>query len=644
MNKPTSCNSCSLASLGSGFSAPYGAGTSGVVIVGDCLSHGDYQEGKALARNTGEGGKLAQTIRLAGAVPEQFHYTSLVRCHPPYGGLFSGMPYEASAVAGCSQHLSHALRSFQTPHRRILLALGDASIRAFTGMTGKDSDKQGMKFLRGYIFQSSHGPVICSYHPKTLLAGNQHLTPCLEADIRLAMAYARGAVQAPSMEELLATKQYDKFPSVEDANSYYNMLAANRNLCITYDIETAQEARLDEDERDKGKITNAEITQIQFSHQKHQAIVFPWKYPYINIARNILALGNPKAGFNCWNFDNPVLELRGGAKLAGTNHDLMWMWKQWQPRLHRNLQSVCSFFNFPFPWKHLFTADVEFYGCADVDGPQYILEKLPKMMKDFGCWDIYMKHLRQYYVVALKPASDRGIPVNREKHNRLARDLEKRREELMIKMVESVPDDIIPLKPRRKDKVTGEISFGYKKPPKELVQLAKAWQEAKASGKKLRYASFKELAKLKLRMVKKGDLWCKLGDFSPNSSKQIMAYLTWQKNNLLRQGETEEAKLYEIPTVIKKGIEKQTTGKDALADIVARTDDPILQMGLEARSIGKLLSNDLPNWLPNADGCVHTEWHFGPPTGQMGSRTPNVLNASKHTDIGQLFRGIIEAP
>lgn len=644
MNKPTTCNSCTLGSTSSGFSNPHGAGTSGVVIVGDCLSHGDYQEGKPLARNTGEGGKLAGTIRLAGAAPEQFHYTSLVRCLPPHGGLFSGMPYEAPAVAACSQHLRHALRGFQTPHKRIILALGDAGIRAFTGMTGKDADKQGMKFIRGYIFQSPYGPVIPSYHPRTLLAGNQHLTPCLEADIRLALAYARGAVSAPTLEELLVEKDYNKFPSVDEAESYYNMLVANPNLCITYDIETAQEATLDEDERDKNRITNAEITQIQFSHAKHSAIVFPWKYPYIDIARDIMALRNPKAGFNCWNFDNPVLEQRGGAKLAGTNHDLMWMWKQWQPRLHRNLQSVCSFFKFPFPWKHLFTSDVEFYGCADVDGPQYILEKLPKMMKDFGCWDIYMRHLRQYYVVALKPASDRGIPVNQEKHTRLARDLEKRREELMILAVDMIPEDIIPIGPKRKDKKTGEVSVGYKKHPKPLKDLAKAWQLATATGKKLKYASFKELAKAKLRLIKRNGVWCKLGEFSPNSSKQIMAYLNWQKAALQAAGETEEAKLYEIPTVIKKGIEKQTTGKDALSDIVARTDDKILKMVLEARSIGKLLSNDLPNWLPASDGCVHTEWHFGPPTGQMGSRTPNVLNASKHTEIGQLFRGIIEAP
>lgn len=638
MNKPLSCQSCPIGETSHGFSLPHGAGTSGVVIVGDGLSYGDYQAGKVFDQNTGEGGKLVGTIKLAGAAPGQFRYTSAVRCFPPHGGLLSGMPYEQSAVAYCSRHLRDAIEGSKAPFQRVLLALGDVALRSLTGMTGLDSDKQGMKYLRGYCFESEYGWVVPSYHPRQLLAGNQHLTPCLESDIKHTMQLARGLW---SPKEDMEKKEYDKFPSVDGAESYYQYLQANGSLPISYDIETAQNSLLEEDERDKAKITNATITQIQFSHRKHQAIVFPWKYPYIKIAQDILSLGNPKAGFNCWNFDNKVLEQAGGCRLGGVNHDLMWMWKQWQPRLHRNLQSVASFFNFPFPWKHLFESDVEFYGCADVDAPQYIIASLPKMMKDFGCWSIYERHLRQYYEVALRPASDMGIPVNRELHSALAERLEKRQEELMTKAVLAVPSEILPVSLTPKD--------GYKKIPKPLKELARVYMAAKkareAIGRPLS-TSFEDYAFKKLQLVRKEGKWYKrkVGQFSPNSSDQIKKYLTWMKQYHLKEGDKEQAKLYEIPTVVKKGVEKETTGKDVLAVIAAKTDDPILQMVLESRSIGKLLSNDLPNWIPASDGCVHTEWHFGPPTGQMGSRTPNVLNASKHTEVGQLFRRIIEAP
>lgn len=639
MNKPISCQSCPIGAESSGFSLPHGNSTNGVVIVGDCLSHGDYQEGKVFTPNTGEGGKLAGTIRQAGASPNQFAYTSIISCMPPHGGLLAGMLYEAPAMANCAKHLEMGLNRVQTPHRRVLLALGDVAIRGLSGFTGSDKDKQGMKYLRGYIIESQYGPVIFSYHPRQLLAGNQHLTPCLEADIRKAMAYA-GRRWNPSDD--LALKDYDTFPSLDQAMSYFHMLRDNRNHCLTYDIETAQASGLEEDERDKGLVSSAEITQIQFSHRKHFGIVFPWKYPYIDVAKRILALDMPKAGSNCWNFDNKVLEANS-ASIAGTNHDIMWMFKTWQPKLSRMLQAMASFFDFPFAWKHLFDSDIGLYGCADVDAPQYILEKLPKLMRDFGCWDIYNRHVRQNYTIALKPASDRGIPVSAARHAELVTKLERRQQELMIEATLMIPEEIIPVTPRRK-LADGTIEWGYKKPPKPLVELAKAWTEAKSRGKKMRYATFTEAAKMRLGLIRRGGAWCKLGEFSPNSSKQIMAYLNWQKAALLEAGEKEEAKLYEIPTVIKKGVEKQTTGKDALAVIVAKTDDKVLSMVLEARSIGKLLSNDLPNWIPASDGCVHTEWHFGPPTGQMGSRTPNVLNASKHTEIGQLFRRIIEAP
>lgn len=639
MNKPASCSSCPIFEQSAGFSLPHGAGTSGVVIVGDCLSHTDYQEGKVLVQNSSEGGKLAGTIKQAGAALGQFHFTSVVSCLPPFGGLFAGMPYEQSAAAHCAKHLEGALRGFHTPHTRVILALGDVGIRSLLGMTGSDADKQGMKYLRGYVFNGEYGPTIVSYHPKQLLAGQQHLTPCLEMDIRKALAVAGGRWKPETDMEL---KEFNKFPSLEDAIGYYNFLVANPNLPITYDIETAQASMLEEDERDKSKITGSDITEIQFSHKKHFGIVFPWKYPYIQVALQILALGNPKAGCNNWNFDDKVLESKGG-KINGLNHDIMWMFKTWQPRLNRGLQAIASFFHYPFAWKHLFESDKELYCCADVDAPQYILAKLPKMMKDFGCWDVYNRHVRGYYTVALKPASDRGIPVNEQRHQQLVKDLTKRQEILMREANELIPEDIIPVTPRRvlPDKT---VEFGYKRWPKELLKLGLAWNALVDRGATSKYPSFEAAAKAKLGLIQRNGAWCKLGEFSPNSSVQIKKYLTWQKNKLLAEGSKEEAKLYEIPTVVKKGVEKETTGKDVLAVIVAKTDDPILSKVLEARSIGKLLSNDLPNWLPNADGCVHTEWHFGPPTGQMGSRTPNVLNASKHTDIGQLFRRIIEAP
>src|SRR4029077_7630046 len=44
------------------------------------------------------------------------------------------------------------------------------------------------------------------------------------------------------------------------------------------------------------------------------------------------------------------------------------------------------------------------------------------------------------------------------------------------------------------------------------------------------------------------------------------------------------------------------------------------------------------------DGCVHTTWGFSAPSGQINSYAPNVLNLSKWTVNGQIFRRMIAAP
>ena len=102
------------------------------------------------------------------------------------------------------------------------------------------------------------------------------------------------------------------------------------------------------------------------------------------------------------------------------------------------------------------------------------------------------------------------------------------------------------------------------------------------------------------------------------------------------------AKYYDIPLTLKD--KKETTGKKELEEMFYKTGDPILEKVMELRSIDTNINNFIPNWKPHKDGRVRTTWGFSAPSGQKDSRAPNILNCSKHTVIGKLFRGIIEAP
>ena len=42
-------------------------------------------------------------------------------------------------------------------------------------------------------------------------------------------------------------------------------------------------------------------------------------------------------------------------------------------------------------------------------------------------------------------------------------------------------------------------------------------------------------------------------------------------------------------------------------------------------------------------GFVHTTYGYKASSGQMDARSPNVMNASKHTSLGQRFRRVVRA-
>src|SRR5580698_169496 len=100
------------------------------------------------------------------------------------------------------------------------------------------------------------------------------------------------------------------------------------------------------------------------------------------------------------------------------------------------------------------------------------------------------------------------------------------------------------------------------------------------------------------------------------------------------------AKLYEIPEL--KG--KKTSGADEIEYLYEKTGDEVFAKILELRRLGTVINNYIPNWEPDKDGRVRTTWGFKASSGQLDSSSPNVLNISKHTKLGQRFRRIIVAP
>jgi hypothetical protein len=278
--------------------------------------------------------------------------------------------------------------------------------------------------------------------------------------------------------------------------------------------------------------------------------------------------------------------------------------------------------------------------------------KEPKKKEKMTLFEGYNNYVYKLHLI-LESASSLGIPVNNSKRLNLKVELEKELSRLDDEINLQIPVSLLNLKPRRK-LPNGSIEYGFKRTPKEVRSLLSSYNQVVSSVRNKDpntiIKPFSEIVYKKYGLVEwvseisNETFYCKTERFKP-SSQQLIKYLKWKKDFLLSSLDKEEkklGKLYSIPINFKT--KKPTTGKEELKELVEKTDDPVLTLVQEYRSIKYNLTNSIPNWEPDEKGNVHTTWGFTAPTGQLDSRLPNILNCSKHTKTGQIFRGIIEAP
>lgn len=487
---------------------------------------------------------------------------------------------------------------------------------------------------------------------------------------------------------------YDK------AEEYYDSLLSSPKKIIAYDIETEDSGYKSEEEFNKDDDRQSTvITQIQFATDKYNAVVFPrFDTQYKDLSIAIMKLPNPKIGYNSWNFDNPIMH-DNGMDFSEHNHtDAMWCYHHWQPKLPRGLQVVAGLAGFPFPWKHLFGRDMETYGGADVCSLFFILDWLPKIMKARGVWDGYIEYVYKFRNRVLYPAAKLGLPINDLERENLKVKLIGMRNSLDARLQDLIPLELRNVKQRKKvkvqvfDSVIGKereheyIQYGYKNPPKKILDTGrteydrlsgmlrergktpKSFEGFLASKYQLVQGRFKDFDNGTGEEVEVTK-WYKFESFKA-SFEQLSKYINWKQVQLLeevnrlkietsklRNQETKEAyeKIKEKIDTLKDLAEeykipknhegKETTSKKELEIFLDKTGDEVVQCCIEHRSLGTNINNYVPNWKPsNKDNCVHTTFGFSAASGQIDSRKPNVLNVSKHTSVGQLFRRIIETP
>lgn len=400
--KPVSCAGCVCESHGTDFSAVEGSGANGVMIVAEASGEQEQRDCLPLRPYAPAGSLLQRTFDRLGLRRESFAITNVLRCRPRRNWL-EGAPWEVEAIRRCRPNLDEAIRRYRP---RAILTLGDLATRELAGVAGPGL---GVSYLNGYVLPGPAGsdgrpiPVLPSFHPAFLRRGKAALQGVFSRTLLRAVRVASGAdrdwlwlqdaVQnaVPTIQDVLRDAQlhYSLHPSRSEAESFLRWVESAPARLLSYDLETGESSSLDEDAREG--FTDTQVRLAQFSFEEGQAIAMPWEVDYQEVIARLLRTPNPKAGHNCWVFDNKVLEAtsqREGMDLRprGTVHDTMCMFGHWQPDLPRHLQFASQFVSFPFPWKHLAAGSIEFYGCCDADATRRLAVFLESALRKEGLW------------------------------------------------------------------------------------------------------------------------------------------------------------------------------------------------------------------------------------------------------------------
>lgn len=658
-SKPSSCIGCACYSHGSDFSAVEGTGANGVLMVGESSGEHEQRDQLPFRPYAPAGAVLTRILQRMGLRRESFAITNCLRCRPKNNWL-DGAPWEYSALRQCRPNLDAAIAT----HRpRAILALGGIATRELTGMAG---EAQGIGHLAGYVLplasalapctscithdtldnpfgermrdsscDQCHGsgyvavmdviPVVPNFHPSYLRRGKASHQGYVARIIQRALNVASGRDRQwlwrvdPDRKETYGTLRYSVHPSLDEARAFADRVEGDRNLIVSYDLETYESTSLDEDAREG--FTDTEIRLVQFSVADGTGIAFPWEGAYREIAARVLRTSNIKCGHNIWLFDNKVLRAVGEREGVdynprGTLHDTLQMFHHWQPDLPAHLQFAASFIQFPFPWKHLASQHIEFYGCCDVDATLRLYNFLEKTLKADGLWgDHNTGYIGQVYELrpVLARMEDRGVPIDDAARVALDGEFEIAQQQLEAELQGSVPDEVRSLHPKE----------GYKKVPKDCTGLVE---------RDFTVASVDERTGEPCNTIVRR--WCRLEPFNPNSSQQMLRYMKAKGHPVPKDKHRED----------DEGNNPDTTNAKELTRLANRTGDTFYLKVIEYRGLTKMRGTYIEGFKPGADSRVHPTFTFATAIGQLTARNPNSQNFPKlkpTPKLAKAMRGMI---
>jgi uracil-DNA glycosylase family 4 len=434
------CRGCALEHLGNGFMRPEGKGVLKVAVVAEALGANEAKDGLPLRPYAQSGAMFERVIKRLGYTRDQFAIANIVWCQPPRNELV-GANYEAEAISKCRPHLD---KFFDTYRPNVVVSLGNTPTSQLTGLAGK---KLGVTSIRGFAIDSPHYnfTVVPTYHPSFLSRGMFHLVGAMMRDVKFAVEIAQHGLKRPVPE-------FSHIPSREEVEEFIRLLKFHPEWFVQHDVETVDSMVTEDESEVETKVT--QLTQVQVMTDAGIALVMPWEEPYRTLFKQIMALPNPKASWNGWEFDNYRYQ-ENDVTVNGVDHDIMWAWHHWQPDLPRGLQFATSFFvPGAIPWKHIHAENPGLYGWCDVHHLREDRQAIFAALDKNGLRTAYDRHVVELRSILLR-MGERGLPIDPQRKKEFGEYLVAESTKLRDSMQPLIPDEIRRVHPKN----------GYVKPP-----------------------------------------------------------------------------------------------------------------------------------------------------------------------------------
>lgn len=606
MNCGPTCSGCSLEHTpGSVFIPQDGTGSNRVLIVGD--SGWDYEartkrEGVAycgdhfhILDNVGtpfsgpSGWWMQRQFDRIGVRREDFLIANSVWCKAPRLGMTDAphkYPEIAAAIEKCRPNLD-LLIAKNTP--KVIVTLGGAALHRVTGFHSVDKH-------HAYTIPSLyHIPTIPLYHPSFILQGNQKYSGAWAFGIQKALRIARGDEPAKRHYDLLMD------PAISDAITYlggeaFGPCTSFYNDWLVCDIETVESPDMDEDET---LDTTWTITRISFSNRAGTGISMPFRAPYLDVIKMVLA-GARNLVF--WNqaFDVPRLRA-AGCKLNGVIWDAMWAWHFLQSDLPKKLGFVAPLFlNIP-PWKHLSSTMPAYYSALDSAITWDLFWAIKADLETEGRWNQFVIQCTNMIPI-LEGATNAGIVIDITAQNALLADY-------VLDDGTVVKGDLVVERDRLFEKIQEKIPVAVR-PTKEFK---------KGKPKKM-YPGEMFIPSPEHMGGKGGTLIKAFNPSSPTQKKELFRHLGIKiPFNKKKDAETIESKH------LRKYSKKF----------------PVLKDMMDYGERQKVITSYY--WELEADGKIHAEFAWNPTTWRKNARNPNIQTIPKRSDLAKKFREMFVA-